>query len=102
MPLWIRRQRQKGSSRRTSYNMTHGVWPMYANQQAAHISEMGSPSKRNKTNRGLWNEFLAGTNSLPDVHNVAFQAYIMEEVKYGRLAGQQTFCLPAGHQQPSL
>jgi len=66
---------------------TEKAWQSYANAQESHISEMGSPEDRTKTNKGLWTMFLANI-TVPDLHRQAFQTYMSDKAAYDALPAQ--------------
>ena len=74
----------------SSHSSTAKAWQTYANAQAAHISEMGAPADRTKTDKGLWSMFLANI-TVPEVHSQAFHAYMTEKAAYDVLPVQARF-----------
>ena len=66
---------------------TEKAWQAYANAQAAHIAEMGASIDRTKTDKGLWNMFLANI-TVPEVHSQAFHTYMAEKAAYDALPVQ--------------
>ena len=67
---------------------TEKAWQTYSIAQAGHVADMGSATERKLTDAGIWDTFLQGINTVPDIHATAFQAYMASKEVYDALPVQ--------------